>query len=46
MSGHVGDVSLPVLARLVSWELVQGLVYLEGPLWVDFGTHLAGGADL
>lgn len=39
MSGHMGDISLLVLARLVFWELVQGLVYLEG-------THLAGGADL
>lgn len=46
MSGHVGDVSLPVLAWLVSWELVQGQVYLEGSLWVGLGTHPAGGADL
>lgn len=46
MSGHVGDVSLPVLAWLVSWELVQWLVYLEGSLWVGLGTHPAGGAGL
>lgn len=41
MSGHVGDVSLPVFAWLVSWELVQGLVYLEGSLWAPCGLTLA-----
>ena len=37
MSGHVGDVNLPVFAWLISSEMMQGLVYLEGPLWCGLG---------
>ena len=46
MSGHAGEVNQPVLARLVSLEMVQGLLYLEDSLLVSLGTHLAGGVDL
>lgn len=46
MNGHAGEVNLPVLGRLVSLEMVQELVYLEDPLQVGLGTHLAGGVDL
>lgn len=42
MSEHVGEVKLPVHTRLASSELVQGLSYLEGPLWVGFGVCQAG----
>lgn len=31
-SGHMGEVNLPVFVWLISSEIVQGLVYLEGSL--------------
>lgn len=46
MNGHVNEVNLPVLAQLVSSELLQGLAFLEGPLWVGLGTGLARGVNL
>ena len=41
MSGHVGEVNLPVFAQLVSSKLVQGLADLDGPLRVGLGIHWA-----
>lgn len=46
MKGQVGEVNLPVLALLVSSELVHGLECLEGSLPGSFGTCLAGCNDL
>lgn len=33
----MGEVNLPVFAWLISSEMVQGLVYLEGSLWFGLG---------
>lgn len=42
MSEHVGEINLLVPAPSLSSETVQGLVYLEDPLWVDLDMCLAG----
>ena len=38
----MGEINLPIFARLVSTKLV----YVERSLWVDLDTCLAGGGNL